>query len=152
MIVLIDGQAAPTTPWSARRMWLNVPGLHSSRLPRHFLRPRRSRPRDHLVARPSAAAALHEGARARHHLLDPAVPPVHILEPSAYRKTNSPRHWAQEYFAGSLLMPRRWVGDFIRDPLGTPDELIREVARRFQVSRAAAAVRLRELRHIPDTR
>lgn len=85
-----------------------------------------------------------------HHILDEAVAPVHILQPSAYRKTNSPRHWAQEYFAASLLMPRPWVADLIRvtQGWGTRDELIREVARRFQVSRAAAEVRLRELRHI----
>jgi len=89
-----------------------------------------------------------------HHILDEAVRPASLLQPSAYRKTNSPRHWAQEYFAGSLLMPRRWVADLIRDPQGwgTPAELIREVAKRFEVSRAAAEVRLRELRHIQSTR
>ena len=85
-----------------------------------------------------------------HHLLDEAVAPVSIIQPSAYRKTNSPRHWAQEYFAGSLLMPRPWIADFVRNThgWGTTPELIREVARRFQVSRPAAEVRLRELGHI----
>lgn len=88
------------------------------------------------------------------HILDSAVPPAQTLQPSAYGKSTSPRHWAQEYFAGSLLMPRPWVADFIRETLGwgTRDELIREVARRFQVRRAAAEVRLRELRHIEASR
>lgn len=85
-----------------------------------------------------------------HHLLDPPVQPVGILQPNAYRKSNSPRHWAQEYFAACLLMPRPWVADLLCDTQGwgTPTELIAEVARRFRVSRAAAEVRLRELNHI----
>jgi len=89
-----------------------------------------------------------------HHILDEAVRPASLVQASAYRKANSPRHWAQDYFAGSLLLPRRWVADLIRDTQGwgTPDELIREVAKRFEVSRPAAEVRLRELHHIPSTR
>ncbi len=53
-----------------------------------------------------------------HHILDQAVTPVRILQPSAYRKTNSPRHWAQEYFAASLLMPRPWIANLVRDTHG----------------------------------
>jgi len=51
-------------------------------------------------------------------------------------------------------MPRPWVGALIRETqgCGTQEELIREVAKRFEVSRPAAEVRLRELRQIESTR
>jgi Zn-dependent peptidase ImmA (M78 family) len=79
-----------------------------------------------------------------HHLLDERTP-GHALTPSAYRDRR--RHWAQDYFAGCLLMPRPWVANFFRVRgvgLGR-DELILETARRFRVSRSAATVRLQEL-------
>lgn len=79
-----------------------------------------------------------------HHLLDERTE-GHALRPSAYRDRR--RHWAQEYFAGCLLMPRPWVANFYR-ARGQGlmrDELILETARRFRVSRSAASVRLREL-------
>lgn len=88
-----------------------------------------------------------------HHLLDPAVPQGDVLIAApAFRRHD--RHWPQMYFAGSLLMPRPWMANFFRARgVGlASDELVAEVARRFDVSRPAALVRLRELRYVEDRR
>lgn len=70
--------------------------------------------------------------RFRYLILDSAVPPVHIPQPSAYRET------------------RRLLADSTRDTLswGTQPDVTCAGARRFQASWAADDVRLRELRHI----
>jgi len=80
-----------------------------------------------------------------HHLMDePAVSTAPLL-PAGYRGRD--RHWAHEYFAGCLLMPRPWVANVFRARgiALSSDELAAEIARRFDVSRAAALVRMREL-------
>jgi len=92
-----------------------------------------------------------------HHLLDePASVSVVGMEylqlPSGYRGRD--RHWAHERFAAALLMPRDWVGQFMRDRGWQleRDRLIVAFARAFDVSRNAAEVRLRELGHIEGRR
>lgn len=91
-------------------------------------------------------SAAHELA---HHVLDDPVTvtalgfPLLTL-PSGYRGRG--RHWGHEYFAGCLLMPRSWVGEIARHgSWSTQVDFVAEVGRTFDVSRAAAAVRLREL-------
>lgn len=88
-----------------------------------------------------------------HHLLDEesdvrieGMP--HLQLPSGYRGRD--RHWAHERFAAALLMPRAWVGQFVRERgwQYEPKRMVVECARMFDVSRAAAEVRLRELGHI----
>lgn len=88
-----------------------------------------------------------------HHLFDEPVishaagyPALRL--PIGYRGRE--RHWAHEMFAACLLMPRAWVGTFIRDRGWMLDRFpqITETARIFHVSRNAAEVRLRELGHI----
>lgn len=105
---------------------------------------------------------------ARHHRLRQRFTKAHELahhlidEPVFVRATGMPylqlasahrgrgRHWAHERFAGALLMPRPWLGDFMRQKGWQleRDPLIVAVARAFDVSRAAAEVRLRELGYI----
>lgn len=72
----------------------------------------------------------------------------YVQLPAAYRGRD--RHWAHEFFAACLLMPRGWIGSYMRErgwKLERP-QLIADVARRFGVSRRAAEVRLNELGHI----
>lgn len=92
-----------------------------------------------------------------HHLVDEperwhieGMPELRI--PSGYRGRD--RHWLHERFAAALLMPRAWVGQFMRDRGWQYERprLIAECARAFDVSRAAAEVRLRELGHIEGER
>lgn len=74
----------------------------------------------------------------------------YVQLPAAYRGRD--RHWAHEFFAACLLMPRRWIGMYMRDrgwQLERP-QLVDDVARRFGVSRRAAEVRLCELGHIEE--
>lgn len=104
--------------------------------------------RDHPLRRRFTKA--HELA---HHLMDApeerrAAGYEYLRLPTGYRGRS--RHWAHEYFAGSLLMPRAWVADFMRARGWGLERtnLIVEVSRTFAVSRAAAEVRLRELGHI----
>lgn len=67
--------------------------------------------------------------------------------PTGYR--GKERHWLHERFAACLLMPRPWVGEYVRHHYDDRARLIASLARTFQVTRAAAEVRLRELGHIP---
>ena len=92
-----------------------------------------------------------------HHLVDKPVfqgvegmPYVQL--PSGYRGRE--RHWAHDAFAASLLMPRAWIGQFMRNRGWQYERarLIVECARAFDVSRAAAEVRLRELGHMEGER
>lgn len=58
------------------------------------------------------------------------------------------RHWPHEKFAAYLLMPRGWVIATVEHAMQngrSGAQLVERVARVFDVSRAAAAVRLREL-------
>lgn len=94
-----------------------------------------------------------KGHELAHHLLDEprevhAEGYRHLQLPSGYRGRD--RHWAHERFAAALLMPRDWVGTFMRDQGWRLERgaLVVRVARTFDVSRAAAEVRLRELGHI----
>lgn len=68
--------------------------------------------------------------------------------PTGYRGRE--RHRFHERFAAALLMPRDWIGSFMRERGWRleREDLVASVARHFGVSRAAAAVRLRELGHI----
>jgi len=98
-------------------------------------------------------SAAHELA---HHLLDDPImvssldhPALRL--PAGYRGRG--RHWGHEYFAGCLLMPRPWIGEVARHGSWTTHaDLIVEVARRFDVSHAAATVRLRELGYVETGR
>lgn len=58
------------------------------------------------------------------------------------------RHWPHERFAAYLLMPRGWVVATVEHAMQngrSGAQLVDRVARVFDVSRAAATVRLREL-------
>ncbi len=68
--------------------------------------------------------------------------------PTGYRGRD--RHWAHQRFAAALLMPRSWLGIFVRERGWrlSRDTLVREIARTFDVSRSAAEIRLVELGHI----
>lgn len=88
-----------------------------------------------------------------HHLFDDPViahaagyPALRL--PTGYRG-GSERHWAHEFFAACLLMPRAWVGDVVRYAYDERPQLITRVAQAFEVSERAAEIRLRELGHIP---
>lgn len=88
-----------------------------------------------------------------HHLLDGAgqiraAGLGHLTLPSGYRGRDS--HWAHDRFAAALLMPRAWIGAYMRDhgwKLERP-QLVADIAREFRVSRRAAEVRLEKLGHI----
>jgi Zn-dependent peptidase ImmA (M78 family) len=89
-----------------------------------------------------------------HHLIDEAADGVRVQGmpwlrlPAAYRGRD--RHWMHERFAAALLLPRVWVGSFMRDRGWQLERevLVRSVARFFDVSQAAAEIRLTELGHI----
>jgi len=88
-----------------------------------------------------------------HHLLDePARAHAqgfpNLQLPTGYRGRD--RHWIHERFAAALLMPRRWVGDLIREKGWQLERavLVGRVAHTFDVSRAASEIRLVELGHI----
>jgi Zn-dependent peptidase ImmA (M78 family) len=68
--------------------------------------------------------------------------------PSGYRGRE--RHGLHDRFAAALLMPRSWIGAFMRTRGWRLEraQLIAAVGRHFGVSRRAAEVRLRELGHI----
>jgi hypothetical protein len=94
-----------------------------------------------------------KGHELAHHLIDEdehvrVAGFEHLQLPSGYRGRD--RHWAHERFAAALLMPREWLGSFMRDSgWRLPRErLVLSVARTFDVSLAAAEVRLRELGHL----
>lgn len=82
-----------------------------------------------------------------HHLMDdhPAWTDFTRGLVQSYRGRD--RHWAHEYFAACVLMPRAWVSDFIRQRGWklTRDELIVTTSLLFAVSRPAAEIRLEEL-------
>lgn len=87
-----------------------------------------------------------------HHLVDPGQDVMVMGRaarfPSGYDDRR--KHWAHDRFAACLLMPRAWVGSFVRQRgwRMQREELIWQVARVFDVSWPAAARRLRELGHI----
>lgn len=88
-----------------------------------------------------------------HHLIDEPserrIPGFeHLRLPAGYRGRD--RHWAHERFAAALLMPREWIGSFMRERGWRLERrrLVFDVARTFDVSMTAAEVRLRELGHI----
>lgn len=87
-----------------------------------------------------------------HHLLDSPtstwIAGTNLPLPSAYRGRG--RHDTHEFFASCLLMPRTWLGSFIRERGWMLErmDLIETVARSFGVSPSAAEVRLVELGHI----
>jgi Zn-dependent peptidase ImmA (M78 family) len=94
-----------------------------------------------------------KGHELAHHLVDhperlEALGFPYLRLPTGYRGRE--RHWAHERFAAALLMPRGWVASFMRDRGWQleRDRLVIEAARVFDVSRAAAEIRLRELGHI----
>lgn len=94
-----------------------------------------------------------KGHELAHHVMDqPSVAQAagypYLQLPSGYRGRDS--HWAHDRFAAALLMPRAWVGQYMRErgwKLERP-QLVAEVARKFGVSRRAAEVRLEKLGHI----
>lgn len=88
-----------------------------------------------------------------HHLMDePTVARAagypFLQLPTGYRGRES--HWAHDWFAACLLMPRAWVGEYMRERGWRLDRdpMIADVARRFGVSRRAAQVRLERLGHL----
>ena len=87
-----------------------------------------------------------------HHLMDTPtqnwVAGTRLPLPSGYR--GRARHDAHEFFAACLLVPRAWLGDYMRSRGWRLERgpLIADVARRFGVSKSAAEVRLKELGHI----
>jgi len=87
-----------------------------------------------------------------HHLMDEPsqtwIAGTNLPLPTAYRGRTS--HENHEWFAACLLMPRDWLGSFMRErgwQLERAD-LIETVARMFGVSIGAAAVRLERLGHL----
>jgi Zn-dependent peptidase ImmA (M78 family) len=79
------------------------------------------------------------------------APATHDLRPIAARgRRYDALERVCDYFAVCLLMPRSWVGSFMRERewmLARPD-LVDNIARIFRVSPVAAEIRLVELGHI----